>query len=154
MPSKERIVSTIEATIVTALEVLIIMIVAVATFVLYLLFVKNVLPRVSQLESATELLPTMQHSFAGVLVVVLGLELLETLKTYFSEHQIRVEVILVVAIIAVARHLIQVDLEHTPGTVLLGLAAVILALTVGYFITKKTHVTLTCSNKTQEIDHV
>jgi len=31
-----------------------------------------------------------------------GLELLETLSTYFSEHHIRVEVILVVAMIALA----------------------------------------------------
>jgi uncharacterized membrane protein (DUF373 family) len=141
MPFKEKIISTIEVTVVTALEVLLIVVVAVATIVLYLLFVRNVLPQVSRVESAAGLLPTMQNSFAGVLVVVLGLELLETLKTYFSEHHIRVEVILVVAIIAVARHLIQVDFEHTPGTVLLGLSAVILALTVGYFITKKAHVT-------------
>lgn len=141
MPFKEKIISTIEVTVVTALELLLIVVVAVATVVLYLLFVRNVLPQVSRVESAEGLLPTMQNSFAGVLVVVLGLELLETLKTYFSEHHIRVEVILVVAIIAVARHLIQVDFEHTPGTVLLGLSAVILALTVGYFITKKAHVT-------------
>jgi uncharacterized membrane protein (DUF373 family) len=141
MPFKEKIISTIEVAVVTALEVLLIVVVAVATIVLYLLFVRNVLPQLSRVESAAGLLPTMQNSFAGVLVVVLGLELLETLKTYFSEHHIRVEVILVVAIIAVARHLIQVDFEHTPGTVLLGLSAVILALTVGYFITKKAHVT-------------
>jgi uncharacterized membrane protein (DUF373 family) len=82
----------------------------------------------------------MQQSFAGVLIVVLGLELLETLKTYFAEHHVRLEVILVVAIIAVGRHVIQIDFEHTPGTVLLGLSSVILALTVGYFLIKRTQV--------------
>jgi uncharacterized membrane protein (DUF373 family) len=81
----------------------------------------------------------MQRSLAGVLVVVLALELLETLKTYFVDHHIRVEVILVVAIIAVGRHVIQIDFEHTPGIVLLGLSSVILALTSGYFLVRKVH---------------
>jgi uncharacterized membrane protein (DUF373 family) len=82
----------------------------------------------------------MQQSFAGVLSVVLGLELFETLKTYFTEHQIRLEVILVVAIIAVGRQVVQVDFEHTPGAVLFGLSAVILALTLGYFLVKRAQV--------------
>jgi uncharacterized membrane protein (DUF373 family) len=82
----------------------------------------------------------LQQSFAGVLTVVLGLELLETLNTYFTEHHVRLEVILVVAIIAIGRHVIQIDFEHTAGTVLLGIAGVILALTLGYFLVKKAQV--------------
>jgi uncharacterized membrane protein (DUF373 family) len=139
MPLKEKIISRIEVTAVTAMQVLIIVIIAAATFVLYLLLVKNLIPQVARIESAAGLLPTMQQSFAGVLIVVLGLELLETLKTYSTEHHVRLEVILAVAIIAVARHVIQVDFEHTPGTVLLGFSAVILALTSGYFLVKKAH---------------
>ena len=54
----------------------------------------------------------LQRGFGGVLVVLLGLELLDTLKAYFSEHHIRVEVIIVVAMIAVGRHIIQLDFEH------------------------------------------
>jgi len=72
--------------------------------------------------------------------VVLGLELLETLRAYFTEHRVRLEVILVVAIIAVGRQVIQIDFEHTPGMVLLGLSGLILALTLGYFLIKKSHV--------------
>jgi uncharacterized membrane protein (DUF373 family) len=100
--------------------------------------VRNLIPQLARIESAAGLLPAMQQSFAGVLIVVLGLELMETLKAFSIEHHVRLEVILVVAIIAVARHVIQVDFEHTPGTVLLGLSAVILALTFGYFLIKKT----------------
>jgi uncharacterized membrane protein (DUF373 family) len=143
MPRKDQIFSRIEVAVVTAMQVLVIVLVAVATFILYLLLVRNLLPQVARIESAAGLLPAMQQSFAGVLTVVLGLELLETLKTYFTAHHVRLEVILVVAIIAVARHLIQVDFEHTPGTVLLGLSAVILALSLGYFLIKKTHLTVT-----------
>jgi uncharacterized membrane protein (DUF373 family) len=138
MPLRDKVISSVEFVVVTALQVLIIALVAVATADLYLLFVRNVIPELARIESAPHLLEAMQNSFSGILVVVLGLELLETLKTYFSEHHIRLEVILVVAIIAVARHVIQIDLEHTSGAVLLGIAAVILALTSGYFLAKKT----------------
>lgn len=134
---KDTMISRVEATAVTALQVLIIVIVAVATLVLYVLLVKNSIRQLARIESVTGLLPTLQQSFAGVLTVVLGLELLETLKAYFTEHHVRLEVILVVAIIAVGRQVILLDFEHAPGTVLLGLSGVILALTLGYFLIKK-----------------
>jgi uncharacterized membrane protein (DUF373 family) len=142
MTLKERILSRLEVAAVTAMQVLMMMLVVVATLVLYALFVKNVLTHVTRIDSVAGLLPAMQQSFAGVLTVILGLELLETLRAYFTEHHVRLEVILLVAIIAVARHVIQIDFEHTPGTVLLGLSGVILALTLGYFLIKRTQVRL------------
>jgi uncharacterized membrane protein (DUF373 family) len=45
--------------------------------------------------------------------VVLGSEVLETLKAYFRDHHVRLEVIIVVAIVAVSHHLVQVDFERT-----------------------------------------
>ena len=145
MALKDRILSMLEVTTIVAMQVLMIVIAMVATFVLYMLLVKNLLTQLARIESSTGLLPAMQQSFAGVLTVVLALELLETLKTYFTEHQVRLEVILVVAIIAVGRHVIQVDFEHTPGTVLLGLSGVILALTFGYFLVKRAQVAVATS---------
>ena len=132
MALMDRILSKLEVAAIAAMQVLMIVMVLVATFVLYVLLIKNLFSQAARIESAAGLIPMMQQSFAGVLTVVLGLELLETLKTYFTEHHVRLEVILVVAIIAVGRHIIQVDFEHTPGTVLLGLSGVILALTLGY----------------------
>lgn len=137
MAVKDRILSKLEVTVVTAMQVLMMVVVLIATLILYLLLFKNVLSQAARIESAAGLLPMLQQSFGGVLTVVLGLELLETLKTYFTEHHVRLEVILVVAIIAVGRHVIQIDFEHTPGSVLLGLSGVISALTLGYFLIKK-----------------
>jgi uncharacterized membrane protein (DUF373 family) len=137
---KEHTISKFEVITITALQGLLIILVAVATIALYVLFAQNLLVQAAQIHTVAGLLPAMQRSFAGVLTVVLGLELLETLKTYFTEHRVRLEVILVVAIIAVGRHVIQVDFEHTPGPVLLGLSAVIAALTLGYFLVKKSQV--------------
>jgi uncharacterized membrane protein (DUF373 family) len=73
----------------------------------------------------------------------LGLELLETLRTYFSEHRVRLEVILIVAIIAAGRHVIQLDFEHIDGLALIGMAAVVLSLTAGYFLIRKSGALLT-----------
>jgi uncharacterized membrane protein (DUF373 family) len=134
---KDKVISNVEVTAVTGMQVLLIVMVAVATVVLYVLLAKNLVSQLARIESAAGLLPTLQQSFAGVLTVVLGLELLETLKAYFTEHHVRLEVILVVAIIAVGRQVILLDFEHTSGTVLLGLSGVILALTLGYFLIKR-----------------
>jgi len=133
-----RIIHGVELITISAMQLLLIFAIATATIVLFVLFARNLIADARQIESVADLLPTMQQSFAGILIVVLGLELLETLRTYFTEHHVRVEVILVVAIIAVGRHVIQVDFEHTPGSVDLGLAALILALVSGYFLVKKT----------------
>ena len=133
----DRIIHRVELIIISAMQLLLIFAIATATVVLFVLFTRNLIADASRIESVADLLPTMQQSFAGILIVVLGLELLETLKTYFTEHHVRVEVILVVAIIAVGRHVIQVDFEHTPGTTDLGLAALIVALVVGYFLVRK-----------------
>jgi uncharacterized membrane protein (DUF373 family) len=137
---KDRILSKLEASVVAAMQVLMMVVVLVATIILYLLLLKHLFSQAIRIDSVDGLLPTLQESFAGVLTVVLGLELLETLNTYFTEHHVRLEVILVVAIIAIGRHVIQIDFEHTPGTVLLGIAGVIFALTLGYYLIKKAHV--------------
>lgn len=134
---KQRIIPRIEFAVVTALEVLVIVLVVVSTFNLFVLLGNNLVAEVKRITSIEALLPAMQKSFAGILIVVLGLELLETLKTYFTEHHVRVEVILIVAIIAVGRHVIQVDFEHSSGLLLLGLSGVIVALTLGYYLVRR-----------------
>ena len=134
---KDRVISNVEVIAVAGMQVLLMVIVAAATVVLYVLLAKNLVSQLARIESAAGLLPTLQQSFAGVLTVVLGLELLETLKAYFTEHHVRLEVILVVAIIAVGRQVILLDFEHASGTVLLGLSGVILALTLRYFLIKR-----------------
>jgi uncharacterized membrane protein (DUF373 family) len=106
--------------------------VIVATVALYGLFWKNIVREPIHVDTVEEMLPLMQRAFAGILTVVIGLELLETLRAYFTEQHVRLEVILVVAIIAVGRHVIQVDFEHTSGPVLIGIAALLLALMAGY----------------------
>jgi uncharacterized membrane protein (DUF373 family) len=135
--SASKFVWMFEVGIVTALHVLIMVSVLVATVILFVLLAQNVLIRAFHIREIGDLLPAMQTTFAGVLIVLLGLELAETLKAYFTDHEIRVEVILIVAITAVGRHMIQIDFSHASPNGVFGLAALMLSLTVGYFFVKK-----------------
>lgn len=132
----ERVVRTSEFLVVSAAALLVIATVITATVTLYSLFINGLHTKLSSIESIDALQEAIQHIFAGVLLLMLGLELLETLKTYFQHYQIRTEVILVVAMIAVGRHIIQFDYEHTSGAMLLGTAALMLALSISYYLVR------------------
>jgi len=43
----------------------------------------------------------------------------------------------VVAVIALGRHIIQLDIEHLNGVTLMGIAALVLALMVGYYMIRQ-----------------
>jgi len=69
---------------------------------------------------------------------VIGIELLETImKTYITEDNPHYEVVLSVAIIAIARKVIILDLKEVESLSLVGIASIIIALTAGYFLMKK-----------------
>ncbi len=135
--AQHPIVLKLEKIIITTLQILLISAVAVATLVLCYLFARGLVLMVPQASSVEFLHQMLDRTFGGVLIVFLGLELLETFKVYFKDQEVRVEAVIVVAIIAVGRHVIEVDLEHTPGFVLIGIAALLIALTSGYFLIKR-----------------
>jgi uncharacterized membrane protein (DUF373 family) len=71
--------------------------------------------------------------FGFVFMVLIGLELLETIKTYLSSEQLHVEVVFLVAMIAIARKVILLDVKKMDAPILYGIAAIIFALAVGFF---------------------
>jgi uncharacterized membrane protein (DUF373 family) len=131
--------SKFEIAVVTTLELLTVMTIVVGTLKLFIIFVDSMPAQSREIESANALLPVLQNAYGGVLMVLLGLELLQTLKAYFREHQLQIEVILVVAMIAIGRHIIQIDIAHMPGAQLAGLALLIASLAASYFLVKKAH---------------
>jgi uncharacterized membrane protein (DUF373 family) len=122
---------------VVAVGLLLAVAVAIAVVVLYVLIFSGLRANIASLESLSTLQLALQNVFGGVLLVLLGLELIDTLRIYFIDHHIRTEVILVVAMIAVGRHIIQIDFEHTGGFELIGMAAITVALAVSYFLVKR-----------------
>jgi uncharacterized membrane protein (DUF373 family) len=75
--------------------------------------------------------------FGFFLLVLIGIELLETIKTYFVEHVIHAEVVIEVAVIAIARKVIILDVKELPSLTLLGIAAIIITLAVAYWVVKR-----------------
>ena len=72
--------------------------------------------------------------FGLFLLVLIGIELFETMEIYIRENVVRVEVVFTVALIAVGRKVIILDVKKADGPILLGVAAIILALSIGYYL--------------------
>jgi uncharacterized membrane protein (DUF373 family) len=77
--------------------------------------------------------------FAAMLVVLIGVELLDTIKVYITDRTIRVELILSVGLVAITRKVIILDSTHMEGLTLIGIASVVLSLSASYMLVKRAH---------------
>ncbi len=133
----ERLMQYFERAVLLVAQVLLMLVIIVAVLELWYLFGVAIRDRLQHIDTIPDLMLGVQRAFSGVLLIVLGLELLETLRVYFEQHRVRLEIILVVAIIAVARHVINLDFHHLSGAEIAGTAALFLALTAGYYLVRK-----------------
>ena len=123
-----------ERLMIKALMIMMAIVLGLATLDLGWLIIKDILEPPLFLLSIEQLL----EIFGLFLLVLIGIELLETIiKTFQTQGQPHYEVVLSVAIIAIARKVIILDLQEVDSWVMLGIAAIILALTAGYFLMKK-----------------
>ncbi|MDG1255136.1 MAG: phosphate-starvation-inducible PsiE family protein [Glaciecola sp.] len=72
-------------------------------------------------------------------IILIGFELVETVEMYFKENVIHAEVVLLVAVIAVSRKVILLDLEKYDPIATIGLALIIIALGGCYYLIKKSY---------------
>jgi len=75
--------------------------------------------------------------FGFFLMVLIGVELMETIKIYLDRRTVHVDVIIMVAVIAMARKVIILDLKEMDAGSLFGVAAIILALALGFYAIRK-----------------
>jgi uncharacterized membrane protein (DUF373 family) len=75
--------------------------------------------------------------FAAFLLVLIGVELLDTIKVYITQQMVRVELILSVGLVAIARKVIILDSAHLEAESLIGIAALVLALGTSFFLVKR-----------------
>ena len=71
------------------------------------------------------------------LTVLIALELIETVEVYFRKHSIHVEIVVLVAIIALARKVIILDLGEYDPLLLFALGLLIVGLGVTYFLVRR-----------------
>lgn len=83
-------------------------------------------------------LDNLLNVFGVFMLVLIGIELLDTIKVYFKENVIHVEVVMLVALIAIARKVIVLDFELYSGLEIIGMGVVIISVSAGYYLIKKT----------------
>ncbi len=79
------------------------------------------------------------QSFGMFLVIVIGLELLKSIKSYLVYGTINPAFVVEVAIIALGNKLITIDITHLEPGILVGIGVILLGLSVLYLILKKTN---------------
>ena len=75
--------------------------------------------------------------FGYFLLVLIGVELIETLKAYLKKDVIHIRVVLEVALIAMARKVIVEEPNTVPSMTLFGIAALILALGIAFHVERQ-----------------
>ena len=131
-----RIVERIEKAVVIGLLVLMLLVVIAGSIELvFVIFQAMAEPPRFMLLDINELL----RIFGFFLLVLIGLELLATIRMYILDDMIHVELVMVVALIAVSRKIIVLDYSKTDAITVLGIAALIIALSAGYYLMKQSH---------------
>jgi uncharacterized membrane protein (DUF373 family) len=127
----------VERFVVSSLLVMMVVVVCLATLDLAWLLLKDIITPPRLLLEIDELLDV----FGLFLLVLIGIELLDSIRIYREQKSVHVEVVMTVAMIAIARKVIILDIKEISSLSLLGIAAIIAALSLGYFLIRRTRPT-------------
>ena len=122
-----------EKAVTVTLVVMMAIVLLLATIELGWIIVKDIITPPVFLLEINELLDI----FGLFLLVLIGVELLETIKAYLKESVVHFEVVLTVAMIAIARKVITLDVKDLPAMTLVGIAAIIVALAAAKLFFRK-----------------
>jgi uncharacterized membrane protein (DUF373 family) len=130
-----RLISKFELLINAVLLVFIAFVVLVATFQLGREIVAAIIDRPLFHFNPNQLLDI----FGGFLLVLIGVELMNTIKIYLIDKSIHVEVVLAVGLVAITRKVVVLDHEQLDGTSLIGVAVIIISLSISYYLVRLSH---------------
>ena len=122
-----------ERVITAVLIAVMVVLVSLATIDLAWVIIKGVLNEPAFRLDANVLLDL----FGFVMLVLIGLELLETIKAYHLDHVVHSEIVVEVAIIAVVRKVIIMDFKALEPLLVIGIAALVVSLGVTFWIIKR-----------------
>jgi len=122
-----------EKAITVTLVALMAFVVLLATIELGWIIIKDIITPPVFLLEIEELLDI----FGLFLLVLIGVELLGTIRAYLKENIVHFEVVLTVAMIAITRKVIILDVKELPGLTLVGIAAIIVALSAAKYFFRK-----------------
>jgi uncharacterized membrane protein (DUF373 family) len=141
-----KIATFIEKFIIYALIVMMAIILILATIELGYYLVKNILDSNYLLID----LDNLMDLFGVFLLVLIGIELLDTIKVYLKRNVVHVEVVVLVAIIAIARKVVILKIEQLSGELIIGIGVLVISLSVAYYLIKKSGLLVCDLNKKEE----
>jgi len=134
------ILKKFEVTVFYILSAIIVLYIAVEIVELIYQFGKALFTRS---DSSTRLLITKEDTALVLPVffnILIAIELIDTFNVYIREHSIKVQSILLIGLIAIGRKLLVLDIGHSEGIQNIGLASIIIALALGYYLVKRPEV--------------
>ncbi len=102
-----KIIEKTERIIIIALLFGLLIIVAYTTIVFLSLLLGGILSGIQDSFAENNIMTHLHKVFGGFLSVLIGIELLHTIKMYLKEDVVHVEIVLLVALIGVSRHVID-----------------------------------------------
>ncbi|MCZ6826781.1 MAG: phosphate-starvation-inducible PsiE family protein [Gammaproteobacteria bacterium] len=78
--------------------------------------------------------------FGLFLMVLIGLELMTSIRDYLKDSRIHAELMLLVAMTAVTRKVVILDASAIDPIMMFGIGFIIIALAVGYFLVRRSSV--------------
>lgn len=124
---------TFEHAIIRSLIYMMAIIILISTIELGYLLVKDIVsPPVFFLE-----IDELLELFGFFLLILIGIELLETIKAYLQDKVVHSEIVLEVALIAIARKVIILDFKEYDSIVIIGIAALIITISGAYYIVRR-----------------
>jgi uncharacterized membrane protein (DUF373 family) len=127
-----RIVRLYERIVIFVLMALLMVVIGIATVELGWLLIGDLATTRRVVLDVEE----MFELFGFFLLVLIGVELLTSLKSYITEGVVHVEVVLEVALIAIAQKIIILDSYRAGAASMLSQAALILALAVSFWLVR------------------
>ena len=82
---------------------------------------------------------TLLKIFGLFLNILIALEITQNITSYLKSHIIQIEMVIITSLIAVARKIIILDFEKISELELLALAATIFALSICYWLVRRTN---------------
>jgi uncharacterized membrane protein (DUF373 family) len=73
----------------------------------------------------------------AVLLIIICLELVETVFSYSISHHLRVEVVLLVGMTAIVREIIVIDIKTTEAAMVAALGGVVVAIAGAYYLVER-----------------
>lgn len=128
-----KLARKIEKIIIYSLIIMMVGILLLATVELGYYLVRSIIGSDYLLIDLNELMDL----FGVFMLVLIGIELLDTIKVYLRSNIVHVEVVVLVAIIALARKVIALKTETMDGDKIIGIGILIVALGATYYLIKK-----------------